>query len=80
MKKRRTKAQEANAERQRRYRERATKDIDGPLLTRLQVLLDPNAAANLERLKKATGRPKRALIERAINELAKALQCNTDDE
>ncbi len=32
-----------NAERQRRYRERALRDPDGPLLTRLQVMLSPRS-------------------------------------
>ena len=66
----------STAERQRRYRERALKDPDGTLLTRLQVMLSPNAAANLERIAARTGQTKRQAVEKALQELAKALQCN----
>ena len=67
-----------NAERQKRYRERALRDPDGHLLTRLQVLISPQAAANLERLVKKTGKPKKELIDMAIIDLAEKLQCNFD--
>ena len=67
-----------NAERQKRYRERALRDPDGHLLTRLQVLISPQAAGNLERLVKKTGKPKKELIEMAIIDLAEKLQCNFD--
>lgn len=60
----------SNAERQREYKRRALKDPDGLLLTRLEVLIDPAAAGRLDRLAKATGETKRALIERAIHALA----------
>jgi len=66
----------SNAEKQRRYRERALKDHEGLLLTRLQVLIKPHSAANLERLAKHTAKTKRELIEMAIDELAERLQCN----
>ena len=46
----------STAERQKRYRERALRDPDGTLLTRLQVMLSPNAAANLERIAPGPGR------------------------
>jgi hypothetical protein len=59
----------SNAERQRRYRERALKDPDGTLLTRLQVMLGPHPAANLNRLCQKTGKSKREVVELAINEL-----------
>jgi hypothetical protein len=67
-----------NSERQRRYREKALRDPDGHLLTRVQVMLEPYAAANLERLCRLKGWTRRQAIEEAINELAQALQCNTD--
>ncbi len=64
------------AERQRRYREKALRDPDGDLLTRLQVMIGPHATANLERLVGKTGMSKRQVVEKAINEFARALQCN----
>jgi len=67
------------AERQKRYRERALHDPDGALLTRLQVMLGPHAAANLERICEQNGWTKRQAVEKAINELAKMLQCNDGD-
>ena len=66
------------AERQRRYRERALKDPDGTLLTRLQVMLGPHAAANLKRICQRGDMSKRQVVERAINELAMSLQRNDD--
>ena len=59
------------AEKQAAYRRRALKDPDGPLLTRLQVMLSPQAAADLDRLVERTGQSKRTLVERAIGEVAK---------
>lgn len=55
-----------NAEKQRRYRERALRDPDGHLLTRLQVMLSPSPTNDLDRLHKATGLDKRKLVEWAI--------------
>ena len=55
-----------NAEKQRRYRERALKDPDGLLLTRLQVMLSPSAAATLTRICERTGKTKREIVEAAI--------------
>ena len=66
----------STAERQKRYRERALRDPDGTLLTRLQVMLSPNAAANLERITTKTGKTKRQVVETALLELARSLQCN----
>lgn len=56
----------SNAEKQRRYRERALKDPDGLLLTRLQVMLSPSADATLKRICERTGKTKRQVIEDAI--------------
>ena len=56
----------SNAEKQRRYRERALKDPDGLLLTRLQVMLSPSADATLNRLCARTGKTKREIVESAI--------------
>ena len=64
----------STAERQKRYRERALRDPDGTLLSRLQVMLSPNAAANLERIAARTGQTKRPAIETALNELVKAMR------
>jgi hypothetical protein len=66
------------AEKQRRYREHALKNPDGLNLTRLQVLLTPEAALNLERLSKHTHWSKRDIIEKALNDLAERLDCNHD--
>ena len=66
----------STAERQKRYRERALRDPDGTLLTRLQVMLSPNAAANLERITTKTGQTKRQVVETALLDLARSLQCN----
>lgn len=62
-----------NAERQRRYRQRALRDPDGLLLTRLQVLISPPAAAALERIEARTGMTRRAIVERALIALEDAL-------
>ena len=56
----------SNAEKQRRYRERAMKDPDGLLLTRLQVMISAHAAETLERLCQTSGETKREIVERAI--------------
>ena len=66
----------STAERQRRCRKRALRDVDGTLLTRLQVMLSPTAAANLERITARTGQTTRPAIETALNELARSLHCN----
>ena len=58
-----------NAEKQARYRERALRDPDGHLLTRLQVLLSPQANAALERMCTATGKSKRQVVEEALLKL-----------
>ncbi len=61
----------SNAEKQRKYRQRALKDPDGLLLTRLQVLIAPGAAADMDRIVGATGWTKRRVIEQAIKLLAR---------
>ncbi len=61
----------SNAEKQRRFRQKALKDPDGLLLTRLQVLIGPGTAADLDRIVGATGWTKRRVIERAIKLLAR---------
>jgi hypothetical protein len=58
-----------NRERQRRYRQRALKDPDGLLLTRLQVMISPGADGCLTRICKTTGMTKREAIEKALVEL-----------
>ena len=68
----------STTERQKRYRERALRDPDGTLLTRLQVMLSPTAAANLERITARTGQTRRQVVETALNDLARSLQCNED--
>ena len=55
-----------NAERQRRFKHRALRDPDGTLLTRLEVLIGPSAAAQLDYMQRATGRTKREIVEAAI--------------
>jgi hypothetical protein len=54
------------AERQQRYRQRALKDVDGLLYTRLDVMLDAGTAARLDEMVKASGRTKRDLVAAAI--------------
>ncbi len=66
----------SNAERQRRYRQRALKDPDGTLHSRLQVMISAHADASLGRIVAKTGMTKKEAVERAVLELAKALQCN----
>ena len=46
----------SNAEKQHRYRERALRDPDGLLLTRLQVMLSPSADSTLRRICARTGK------------------------
>lgn len=65
--------------RQKRYMERMLKEPDGPNRTRIQVLIDPHAAACLERLEKKTGMLKREVIEQAIIELADSLGCRSEE-
>lgn len=65
-----------NAERQRRYRERALHDPDGLLYTRLQVMLSPGANGALRRICKASGKSQREIVEKALLELQRALQRN----
>ncbi|MHB8388545.1 MAG: hypothetical protein ACYDBH_03060 [Acidobacteriaceae bacterium] len=57
---------QANAAKQARYRHRALHDPDGLLLTRVQALIGPRAAADLRRIKKRTGWTQQEIFERAI--------------
>jgi hypothetical protein len=57
-----------NTERQRRYRERAFRDPDGLNLSRVNVPVNPNAAAALKRLAHGYGVTQRALLERLLSE------------
>lgn len=65
--------QQLNRERQRRYRQRALKDPDGLLLTRLQVMISPYADGCLARICKTTGMTKREAIEKALIELERSV-------
>jgi DNA-binding MarR family transcriptional regulator len=58
----------SNAERQRKYRERALKDPDGLLLTRLQTYLSPRADRILKELARDWGCTQREVIERLLIE------------
>jgi hypothetical protein len=62
---------ESNRERQKRWRERTLKDSDGPQLTRLQVYIELEAAADLEQIVRQTRGTKRVAIETAIKKLAR---------
>ena len=62
---------ESNRERQKRWRERTLKESDGPQLTRLQVYIELEAAADLEQIVRKTGWTKRVAIETAIKKLAR---------
>ncbi len=61
-----TKTPMSAAERQRRYRNRALKDPDGLLLTRVQVYLTPRPARVLRELAQEWGCPQREVIERLL--------------
>jgi len=63
----------SNAEKQARYRERALHDPDGLLLTRLQVMLSPQANRALERICQATGKNRREVVENALLRLEKVV-------
>lgn len=65
--------QELNRERQRRYRERALRDPEGLLLTRLQVMISPEADGCLSRICEKTGMTKREAIEKALIELERVV-------
>jgi DNA-binding phage protein len=58
-----------NRERQRRYRQRVLKDPDGPLLTRLQVMISADADGSLSRICEKTGMTKKEAIEKALIDL-----------
>ena len=61
-----TKTPMSAAERQRRYRQRALKDPDGLLLTRVQVYLAPRPARVLKDLARDWGCLQREVIERLL--------------
>lgn len=70
-----------NVERQREYRERALRDPDGLLLTRLQVMLNHSASADLLRLcDKLPGTSKKEIVERAISSYARKMGADGDTE
>lgn len=58
-----------NAEKQARYRQRALRDPKGHLLTRIQVLIGPEAVAQLRAVRRRTGWTLRECVERAIGML-----------
>ena len=58
-----------NAERQRRYRERALRDPGGLRLVRLQVMLSAEANGCLKRICERTGKTKKEVVELALVEL-----------
>ena len=70
----------STAERQKRYRERALRDPDGTLLTRLQVMLSPAAATDLSWITMMTGQTRRLVVETALRELAKALRAEETEQ
>jgi hypothetical protein len=57
-----------NAERQRKYREKALKAPDGHLLTRLQTYLSPTAHRVLKDLARAWNCSQREVLERLLIE------------
>ena len=57
-----------NAERQRKYRERALKDPDGHLLTRVQVYLAPRPHRVLKDLARDWHCTQREVLERLLTE------------
>ena len=63
----------SNADRQREYRDRALKDPDRLILTRLQTMLSPSADGALKRIVTATGKTKREVVEMALLELEKTV-------
>jgi hypothetical protein len=65
-----------NAERQRAYRQRAYKDVDGLLLTRFQVSLGPTPARVLVDLCDEWKCSKREVIERLLKAADPLLQRN----
>ena len=68
----------SNAERQRRYRERAFKDPDGLLRNRVTLDLSVSSARALERLSRGYGVTKRDLVERLLDEAQLAVLSSLD--
>lgn len=67
-----------NVQRQAAYRERALNDPVGRLLTCLQALIPPQAAAALDRIVEETGEPRRHIVEDALpwlDPVAKSFGC-----
>lgn len=62
-----------NAERQKRYRDKALDGIEGLNMKRLQMIIDVHASYCLDRMARGTGRTKRELVEEAIIKLADEL-------
>lgn len=62
-----------STERQREYRQRALKDPDGLLLSRLQVMLSSQADGCLSRICEKTKKSKKEVVEQALIELARTL-------
>lgn len=71
------KLKQQNAERQRRYRQRALRDPEGLNLVRLQVMLSAEADASLSRIKEKTGKSKKEVVEMALVELEKSIATQT---
>lgn len=70
----------SNAERQRRYRERAFKDPDGLLRNRVTLDLSVSSARALERLSRGYGVTKRELVERLLDEAQRAVLSRLDSD
>ncbi len=64
-----------NAERQRKYRERALKDPDGHLLTRVQVCLSPTPRRILKDLARDWHCSQREVLERLLIERDQTGHC-----
>lgn len=62
----------SNAERQRRYRERAFKDPDGPMKVRVSLALDLHAACALKRLSNGYGVTQQEMLKRLLIEAEQA--------
>lgn len=66
-----------NAERQRKYRQRALKDPEtAEPLTRVQIYLGPAGDARLKHLCRTTGKTQREIVEAALELATPALLAN----
>ncbi|AFL73569.1 hypothetical protein [Thiocystis violascens] len=70
----------SNAERQRRYRERAYRDPDGHLLARITLSLASGPAAALKRLASGYGITQRELIERLLIQAERSVMDRLDPD